>query len=337
MKNDWKLEILNIELTTRCPLRCPQCYCSLDTGVDIELNLAKKRIDEACSMGVKSLNLSGGETLCYPYLFDLISYASYKRISSILVAISGMYFDEEKLDKMIEAGVTGICVSINGSTEHINAFSRDGYNHAINALKILAKKKYPNTIINWVMHSTNADDFVNLVDLAEHYNVALIDIISLKPDSNSSMRTFPSKEQIVSVSKFIKKYAGPVKIQIESCYSNFLAYHLETKLFGNLNITAHKGCTAGRNSISVDVHGCFTPCRHIVAIEDFDSMEDYWNNSELILRLREIEGNSVEPCKSCYYSPYCRHCQAISWNQKGDVYVGFEGCPVYKPITTVNT
>lgn len=334
MKNNYKLQVLNLELTTRCPLRCPQCYCSLDSGVDMDLEIAKKRIDEACSMGLESLNLSGGETLCYPYLNELISYASSKKISSIMIAISGVYFDEEKLEEFIDAGVTDICISLNGSSKDVNAISRDGYDYAIKALEILSKKKYSNTVINWVMHSTNADDFANVVALAEKYNVMLIDIISLKPDSNSTMKTFPSRNQIISVSKFVKKYCGPVKIQIESCFSNFLAYHLETRLFGNLNITEYKGCTAGISSLSVDVNGRFTPCRHIFETENFDSMNEYWEKSEMLSQLRQLDDKRIEPCKSCYYSAYCRHCQAISWCYKEEFYLGFEECPVYESQKT---
>lgn len=331
MAKEWKLETLNLELTTRCPLRCPQCYCSLENGLDLDLELAKHRIDEACDLGLTALNLSGGETLCYPYLYELISYASKKQIPSILVAISGVFFDETTFTKLIDAGVTGICVSLNGSSEEINNISRAGFQYAINALALLSRKNYKNTIINWVMHSSNAYDFDNLIRLAEQYNVALIDIISLKPDSQKAMKTFPSLEQIDHISKLIKRYKGPVKIMIESCYSNFAAYHLETRLFGNLNITEHKGCVAGRSAMSVNIHGHFTPCRHIDHAENFSSMKDYWDNSEIVRQLREIDSNRTEPCTSCYFAPYCRHCQAISWELKKTLCLGFEQCPVYKP------
>ncbi len=331
MARNWKLETLNLELTTRCPLRCPQCYCSLENGLDLDVNIAKFRIDEACELGLTSINLSGGETLCYPHLYDIISYASKKGVSSILVSLSGVYFDENTLFRLIDAGVTGICISLNGSNEGINKVSRDGYKYAINSLDILSRNGYSNTIINWVMHSSNAYDFEKLVGLAEQYKVALIDIISLKPDSQKAMKTFPSMEQIAYISRFIKEYRGPVKIMIESCYSNFVAYHLDTKLFGNLNITEYKGCTAGRNSLSVNVHGLITPCRHIDKVEKFSSMKEYWMQSQMIKQLRDIDLTRREPCVSCYFAPYCRHCQAISWEIKQELCLGFDSCPVYRP------
>ena len=59
---------MNLELTTRCPLRCPQCYVSLNTGREMPLDTALYWLRDAAECGVKDINLSGGETLCYPQL-----------------------------------------------------------------------------------------------------------------------------------------------------------------------------------------------------------------------------------------------------------------------------
>ena len=61
-----KMEGINFEVTTRCPLKCPQCYCSLTEGKHLNIAVAKKKIEEAALHGVKVAHVSGGETLCYP-------------------------------------------------------------------------------------------------------------------------------------------------------------------------------------------------------------------------------------------------------------------------------
>ena len=45
-------EIMNIELTTRCPLRCPQCYCDLNQGQDIKKEVALKYLEEAVRLKI---------------------------------------------------------------------------------------------------------------------------------------------------------------------------------------------------------------------------------------------------------------------------------------------
>ena len=38
---------MNIELTNKCPLKCPQCYCSLTGDKHINVEIAKAKIKEA--------------------------------------------------------------------------------------------------------------------------------------------------------------------------------------------------------------------------------------------------------------------------------------------------
>lgn len=283
-------------------------------------------------MGVKTLNLSGGETMCYPDLYALVSYASGK-MEEVNVSISGVLFDQEAFDRLTAVGITNIHVSLNGSTPEVNALSRDGFEYAMEALTLLKNNHYNKTTINWVMHSTNAYDFENMVRLAEEYEVSTLVILGFKPDSNNALNSYPSKEQIMQVADWMKTYKGSVSIKIESCNSNMLAYYLDTKLFGNLNIGRYKGCGAGRFIVSVNVDGEYTPCRHIDRMESFDTLQDYWENSSMLQQLRHLENTRREPCSSCYFSNYCRHCQAISWQMHQSLHLGFAECPMHRDHT----
>lgn len=327
----WQLVSMNLELTTACPLRCPQCYCSLDCSKHLNLDLAKKRIDEAANMGVKTVNLSGGETMCYPHLYELTAYAASK-MDEVNAALSGAFFTQEAFEKLTQAGIANIHISLNGSTREINELTRDGYDYAIEALNILKKNHYSKTIINWVMHSNNAHDFEQMVQLAEEYDASTLVILGFKPDSNNALNSYPSKEQIIHVSNIMKQYKGNLQIRIESCYSNMLALHLDTKLFGNLNVSRYKGCGAGRFIVSVNVDGEYTPCRHIDRPEPFDTLEEYWEKSIILRELRDLEKNKKEPCSSCRFSNYCRHCQAISWQMHNSLHLGFSTCPLQEKI-----
>ncbi len=139
--NNYKPKAMNFELTTACPLNCPQCYCTLEGGKHIELDHAKRILAEASVLGVKNIHLSGGETLCYPHLYELISAAKNYGINAD-VAISGYKFNDEVFNKLVESGVSGIYVSLNGSTEEINKLTREGYKLAIEALSVLKKWDY---------------------------------------------------------------------------------------------------------------------------------------------------------------------------------------------------
>jgi len=320
-------ENMNIELTTYCPLNCPQCYCQLSGEKHINPQIAIKWIEESGKLGVKQVMLSGGETLCYPDLYDVISAAA-KFCGVAYVALSGYGLTRSVIDDLISAGVSGIFISLNGSTEEINSLTRDGYSLAISALELLFNKDYQNIWINWVMHSYNSNDFENVLAIAERYNAHRLVIMGLKPDSNSELLSVPSKEQMLNIKRVITEYKGKVKIGVESCYSPMLALASETKLFGNMNVGKYKGCGAGRFCFSVNVDGQLSPCRHLDFFEEYETIEDYWNNSSVLQRLRDVENDKREPCKNCCYNNYCRHCLATNVKTKGELFIGNEKCPM---------
>lgn len=325
---DLKLNTMNIELTTKCPLRCPQCYCSLTGGKDIDLDTAVFWLREGGRAGVGEVMLSGGETMCYPHLYEVID-AARRYCGNPNIALSGYNLTQETYERLIAAGTKGIYVSLNGSTESVNRLSRDGYDLAISALALLQKNHFTNTTINWVMHSSNADDFQNVVNLAEQYEVASIVIIGLKPDSHNRLDTMPTKEQMYAVRDIIHSHKGNTKIYIETCYSPLLALTCDTKLFGNFNVGKNKGCCAGRTTFSVSVDGKLSPCRHLDYYETYASLADYWEQSDILRRLREMDNEPcAEPCSSCWLMPYCRPCAAIHSKLEHRLFRGNRYCPL---------
>ena len=72
MNQNYQLTGINIELTTCCPLRCPQCYCSLEGGRHIPLETAVNAMKQARELGATHVELSGGETMCYPHLYEAV-------------------------------------------------------------------------------------------------------------------------------------------------------------------------------------------------------------------------------------------------------------------------
>ncbi len=313
--------LMNLELTDRCPLKCPQCYCHLNKGNDMPLDVALEWIDKSYKEGVEVINLSGGETLCYPYLYEVIK-ASSGKFEEVNVALSGVLFNLEVYSKLISSGVTGIFISLNGSTNEINSLSRDGFSLAIDALKLLQNEKFPNVYLNWVMHSTNSDDFENIIKIAEEYNVHSIAVMLFKPNSKHELPTVPTLNQINKVAKTIKSYSGSVKIEVESCFSSMRAL-LGQNVFFNSNIGISKGCGAGRDAFSVSLDGFLTPCRHLDYKEKWESLADYWEKSEFLKLLRSSDKVPSNPCNECKFCKYCRPCVAVTDKlfgtlQKGD-------------------
>ncbi len=319
---------INIELTTRCPLRCPQCYCTLEGGKDIPAEAAIKALEEAARLGVEHVELSGGETMCYPHLYEVVAAARRLGIAPS-IAISGWHFDEEALDKLVSAGIDMICVSLNGPTETDNAETRDGYQYAIDALELLQKKQFPNTMINWVMHRNSVAKLPDMIALAQKYEVGGIIIIDPKPTSEGKLDTYPTLEQMKYVAGLAKRSHGNVELIIQHCFSSLLALSCDNKLWGNTNRGLYKGCTAALCSYCIDVDGQFTPCRHLNYPEKWSSAEEYWTRSEILRQLRQAEDQAKDnPCADCRLCNYCRPCPALNDSSDGHFRFGSDACPL---------
>lgn len=320
-------EIMNIELTTRCPLRCPQCYCDLNQGKDITKEVALKYIKQAARLKIPFINLSGGETLVYPFLIELLAAIRAEGLNSA-IAISGWGFDATKLEELKQAGIDEIYVSLNGSTSEVNAKSRAGYELAINALKILQIDQQVKYYINWVARNDNVEDFPNLVSLAKENGAKGVVILESKPDADNALQAVLSKENFLKLAHYLKQPAHQeLPIMVEPCFSPMRAYIYNAYLW-NRNTGVNKGCGAGRNAMAVDVDGNLIPCRHLLYPERYDNIQDYWWNSTVLDKLRSFEDNQGEPCRSCYLTKHCLSCRAVADKVEEDLFSGNNYCPV---------
>lgn len=289
----------------------------LNRGKNIDLEVAKRYIEEAGRIGIERVFLSGGETMLYPNLYELISLCKKNKIDAN-IAISGWGFDKVTLEKLVKSGVKGIYVSLNGSNKKINSITRNGYELAINALSILRNSKFREYYINWVAYKHNIDDFPNMINLCKQYDVKEIFVLAAKPDSKNEIKNIPSYEQTIKLANLIKNINN-TNIGIEKCY-NFL------RLYTYGDLLKNNFCAAGRVNFSISVDGKFTPCRHIEYKENYKSIYEYWNNSEFLNKLRKSDEPVVSQCKTCEYNGKCIPCAAINYKIHGKISRGNEYC-----------
>jgi radical SAM additional 4Fe4S-binding domain len=180
------------------------------------------------------------------------------------------------------------------------------------------------------MHVSNSDDFPGMISLAEKYELAGMVILGFKPDSSHELKSYPTEEQIRKVADQIRDYKGPIRIAAEPCFSQMKALSMRT-FFGSVNTGVFRGCGAGRDGISVTVEGRLTPCRHLDVEESFEHIKDYWEQSEFIKQLREVEDNREEPCKGCRWEAWCLPCMAVGMKLHDRLNYGMKECPVAEP------
>ena len=90
------LSEISIEILQRCPNRC--IYCSSHSNPQathiIPFEIIKNVIDDAKSLGCKTVCLSGGEPFLHPHILNIISYIAKQQLTCY-VYTSGIYMKDE--------------------------------------------------------------------------------------------------------------------------------------------------------------------------------------------------------------------------------------------------
>lgn len=111
---------LEVEPTTSCNLRCPQCPSGLrqftrDTGM-LDLTLYKKIIDETHRELVWLILYFQGEPFLNKQFLEFVKYASQKNIY-IATSSNAHYFNDDLAKATVESGLDRLIISIDGTTQ----------------------------------------------------------------------------------------------------------------------------------------------------------------------------------------------------------------------------
>ena len=309
-------ESIHIELTGRCPLDCPQCY-KAGERTDLPISFLLDVIRQAGEMQVFQIALGGGEPLVYPQLLSVIKEIRHHGMASSITT-SGAGTGAELMIALMEAGLSHIQISLNGSSEKIHSHSRNGFEHGQEALKV-ARKLGMSYGVNWVARMDNIDDFPVFAEFAKSYQAQNLNILRYKPSPNEEYRRYAlSAEKARLLEKMIRNIRG-IRVKVDSAYSN-----LRCKL--NKQSSFMSGCGAGRRFIALDSHGYYRPCSHVSLKEQSGSLHHVWHCSENLEMFRSLGNRIKDLCAECGYLHSCYGCRAVLLEQEDDFYSGDKQC-----------
>ncbi len=184
-----KFHAWQIELTTRCPLRCIMCI--KDTYRDWH----RKDMDMADFLKivpylryVRNVILEGwGESLMHPYLPEIIRLVKTKGCDVGFVT-SGFGLDETYLNKILSAGIDFLGFSFSGATSetHNSIRINSDFNGLVETLKTLLRRnlKKPKIHIVYLILKKNIHEIPEIVKLGAEIGVKEIVFINITHISN---------------------------------------------------------------------------------------------------------------------------------------------------------
>lgn len=168
------------ELTHRCPLACPYCSNPLElVQREGELDTATwiRVFEEAAALGVLQLHLSGGEPASRRDLEALVEGAAITGLYVNLIT-SGIGLTEARLDRLLEAGVEHIQLSLQGIRAEIADVIggyNGGFSRKLQVAEAIKCRGVPLTL-NAVMHRHNLDDLPRTIAFAAELGARRIEV-----------------------------------------------------------------------------------------------------------------------------------------------------------------
>ena len=95
-----------LELTHRCPLRCPYCSNPLELerrGEELDTTTWRRVLEEAAELGVLQVHFSGGEPTARHDLEALVEHAAGLGLYSNLIT-AGVLLDQARVARLVAAG-----------------------------------------------------------------------------------------------------------------------------------------------------------------------------------------------------------------------------------------
>ncbi len=323
--NEHPLQIISWEATRRCNLNCVHCGSPLE-NVNLKDELATQEVINAFMQiandfdmsKFRHINITGGEPFVRKDLIEILREVSkipfYRNID---IQTNGLFIARHKevLPQLIDYGVTGIGVSIDGLESTHDAFRRriGSFNEAVNAAKYSVEAGLVVTV-SVVVHSKNLFEIPKLYDFVKNeIKPRVFRLMFIDPIGRTSFDSeyLLSNEDKLWVIRFLQEkyqencenYSDPNAMMVELGCGGWFGKELE----GTFRPFIFH-CIAGINNLGILFDGKIASCSNIPRefIEGdlrIERIKDVWRNRYQRYRNREFLKN--EKCRNCEDWDYC--------------------------------
>lgn len=284
-------------VTTRCNMYCKGCYNTVksDCNADIDLNKAKRIIDNLARLSVLSVSFGGGEPTLYPHIIELAKYTRSKNILPNMTT-NGLTMTE---DFAKQCRVFG--------NVHFSVHKPADVEIAFKAAKIYKKYTGKRAGLNLLITTETYPLFDEIVKRAGKSGFNKILFLRYKKTSkNAGIDDLDMDDKMPEVFEKIKELSKKSRLMFlfdcssmqELAHSRLISEKLLKKVDAN-------GCMGGNMYIAIDVNGNYKPCSFWgETIADAEHLDfDNWMNNEKLIAFRNFR--SSKHCNNCEYMEIC--------------------------------
>jgi len=356
-KKKWIPRLVAWEMTPACNLNCVHCRASATMDRPCgELSNAesKKMIDEIAAFSKPVLIMTGGEPMLRDDVYELASYAKDKGLKPVL-ATNGTLIDIEKAQKLKDAGIMRVSISLDGATAKAHDTFRglDGaFVESLAGMRNLREVGMP-LQINTTITKRNLDEIPKIANLALAEGASALHIFLLVPTGRGKEiegDEIPPEEYEKVLNWFYdKQKVLEINLKATCAPHYFRIMRQRAKAEGGMpqNVKKHsghhpghpmeamtKGCLGGSGFCFVSYKGDAMPCGYLpVSAGNVRELgfEKVWYGGKIFQDMRDtslLKGK----CGACEYKNICSGCRARAYANDGD-YLSEEPYCSYIPMS----
>lgn len=282
----------------KCNSKCIYCPVWKSDKVGPSFIEYKKILNDAITLNVRQVVLSGGEPLLKNNLEEYIEYSQEKSLYTILVT-NGILLSKSRLNSLISAGVSEIQVSIDSLNsaiyKKIRGIDIENVLGALNYLVKIRAKTNLKVVINCVLNPYNIDSVMDLVSFSENsgFNFQVQPIHYY--GSNQFVRLNGCDQDIIQIiQKLINSKEEGYKIQNSVEYLTGIPLFYNEKLLPN-----NYSCRLAESTIVVDADLNLLGCWQLTPIENLlkQSLVELWYGEKMNKIRKKM--NRLD-CPGCY-------------------------------------
>ena len=156
--------LAQLVIIRRCNLACGYCNEFDDSSDPVDTAALKARIDRLKALGTFSLELTGGEPMLHPDVYELIRYARAKSFTKVMMISNAYLLNERKIEALNEAGLMELQVSVDGVKP--NDVTVKVLEPMMPKLRALAKAARFKVVLSAVLGATKPEEVLTVAQTA---------------------------------------------------------------------------------------------------------------------------------------------------------------------------
>ena len=330
-------------LTEGCNLRCRHCWIAPKYQSEgnsypaLDLDLFKSIIEQAKPLGLSGVKLTGGEPLLHPQINEILEFIQSVGLH-LNVETNGVLCTPELASKMAACKNVFVSVSLDGADAETHEWVRGvegSFETALKGIRSLVKAGLSPQVIMTIMRHSK-DQMEPVVRLAESLDAGSVKFNIVQPTARGGRLHESGEalsiEELVNLGRWVENSLS-ASTPLHLNYSHPVVFRPLGRMFGNNGDGC--GICGILGILGVLANGSYALCGIGETVPDLcfghassDSLEDIWNNTPMLLELREGLPYRLEGiCGHCLMKGMCLgSCLAQNYYNSKDFWAPFWFC-----------